>query len=91
MIAHNFNTKVQVDALKQRINQLKGDKANPPKLKRGKGCSIKEVNEFIGSMIAMISSIISTSVSDMSFYRVDREIKMFLSNTDKVQAFTTMP
>ncbi len=32
--AHDFNTKGKVDELKQRINQIKCDKANPPKLKR---------------------------------------------------------
>ena len=37
----------------------------------------------------MIASVMSSSVTDISLCTVDREIKNFLSNIDKVQAFTT--
>ena len=40
-------------------------------------------------MVSMIASVMSSSVTDISLCTVDREIKIFLSNIDKVQAFTT--
>ena len=42
-------------------------------------------------MVEMVTSIMSSSVSDVSLWRVEREIRKFLYNTNKVQAFIATP
>ena len=46
LIAHDFDSMGKIEDLKNRIKTLKRDKENPPKLKKGKGCSVEQLSEL---------------------------------------------
>ena len=77
--AHGLDTNGNLKQLRERIEGCKSNKVAPPKLVEAKYCSKDSINQFIGSLLSMISSVMRKCVSDASISHVDREIKIFLS------------
>ena len=42
-------------------------------------CSSKQINQFIGSLLSMIVSVMTKSVTDATVVKAEREVKFFLS------------
>ena len=85
LTAHGDDTSGRIDVLKARIIALKEDIDNPPVLKENICCSVQAINNLIGSLVSMISSIMKHEVTDESIDDSDREIKLYLSNLNIAQ------
>ena len=71
--------------LKMRIIDLKKKKDGPPKVCQLTDCSLEDINHCVGSLLSMIAIVMIREVSvTRTHYNMDREIYIFLSNTNKV-------
>ena len=86
---HNIDFFGKVAELGTRIQAYESGEMTLTSQKRDNICSILHMNEMIGSMIAMIASIMITEVSIPIINNIDREIKNFSSNIHKVH--TSLP
>ena len=85
LTAHGHETNGRLCELRQRILTLKNDTLNPPKLCKDSSCSSQLILHLIGSLLAMISSIMKNEASNDTILQTDREIKLFLTNVHIVQ------
>ena len=72
--------------MRNRIKDYKNDTSNPPKVVESLCCSTQDINHLIGSLLAMISSIMRNEVTDESINGVEREIKVFLTYLHIIQS-----
>ena len=78
--AYGYDTTGKKKDLKARIIAIKNDRTSPNKLVEDYCCSENVVNNLIGSLLSMISCIMKKEVIDTSIFKIEREIKLFLSN-----------
>jgi len=83
--AHGYSSNDNINEMRNRIKHYKNDTSNPPKLVKSVCSSTQDINHLIGSLLAMISSIMRNEVTDASINRVEREIKVFLTYLHIVQ------
>ena len=57
LIAHGLDTNGNLKQLRERIEGCKSNKVAPPKLVETKYCSKDSINQFIGSLLSMVSSM----------------------------------
>ena len=67
------------------IKDLTKNTSNPPNVLDSVCCSDQDINHLIGSLLAMLSSIMRNEVTDKSINVVEREIKIFLTYLHLVQ------
>ena len=64
--AHGYSSNGNVKELRNRITDYNNDTTNPPKLLESLCCSPQDINNLIGSLLAMISSTMRNEVTDES-------------------------
>ena len=84
--AHGYSSDGNVKEMRNRIKDYKNDTSNPPKVVESLCCSTRDINHLIGSLLAMISSIMRNEVTDESINGVEREIKKFLTYLHIIQS-----
>ena len=83
--AHGVEFNGKISELKEKIESLKANVQSPPKLKQMNDLPIHIVDHFIGSLLSTIASIMTKEVDKDSISKVDREIKIYLTNLDNLQ------
>ena len=77
--------KGKVKELRDKINELKNQPGGSPRTLPPKGCSVENICQFVGSWLSMIAALMKKEIEDNKIIKVEREIKIFLSNLDIVQ------
>ena len=86
LAAYGYDTNGTVSVLKERIEGIRNDPLTSLKLHKPPCGSEQEIGNLIGSMLSMITSLMTKEVCNESIYKMDREIKIFLSFLHIVQA-----
>ena len=83
--AHGLKIDGKVSDLRTVIVDSRRNKTNPPKLLECNSCTVGDINNCVGSLLSMVSHIMSRFVSIKTTpYKMDREIKLFLNSIHHV-------
>ena len=77
--------KGRVKELWDKITEFKNQPGGSPDILSLNGCSVEEIFQFVGSWLSMIAALMKKNIYDSEIIKVEREIKIFLSNLDIVQ------
>ena len=81
---HDYRIVGKVGELRKRIQSIKSDTVSESINRKKSICSVLNFIEMIGSMVSMVAAIMTPVVTTDIINNVDREVKIFLSNLDKV-------
>ena len=83
--AHDLKTDGKVSAMRKVIVDYRKNKTKSPKLLESNSCTVGDINSCVGSLLSMVSHIMSRFVSIKNTpYKMDREIKLFLNSVHHV-------